>query len=207
MTGGSWGAKGGYRRPQRLGGEAVGRGRAESRGIGPIWSWGGHCQVGRSLLWAFRGAALVVRMALMDLHGRDWPSSKSKSYDGAWASEFGRASRCGLRFKIPIPVGDGMCLGGTRSPRQVFEPRQTAKKWMRVAGVADETAGPKLAIGTAHPCQAPGQFAFSPDWTLVYRDHPARRRTSSSGPARYYEPIRLCSAVDKNQFHMQWAIR
>ena len=29
-----------------------------------------------------------------------------------------------------------------------------------VAGVADETAGPKLAIGIVHPCQAPGQFAF-----------------------------------------------
>lgn len=45
-----------------------------------------------------------------------------------------------VRAAVKIPVGDCMCWAGTRSPRQVFEPRQTAKKWMLVAGVADETA-------------------------------------------------------------------
>lgn len=89
-----------------------------------------------------------------------------------------------------------------RSPRQVFEPRQTAKKWRVVAGVADETVGPELAIRIVHPCQVPWSIRCSPDWIPAYRDPPAPNRSSSSGRARHYEPIRLCSAFDHGQFHM-----
>lgn len=99
---------------------------------------------------------MVIRMALMDLRGRDWPSSKKRAVSER-GLEFGRASWCGLRSKFQSRMA---CVWGGRSPRQVFEPRQTAKKWRVVAGVADETAGPKLAIGIVHPCQVPGQFAF-----------------------------------------------
>lgn len=125
------------------------------------------------------------------------------------------------RAAVKIPVGDCMCLAGARGrPRQASKSLSLGKRlksgcWW--PGSLIETAqdgrpkpvgaGRAWHIGTVHPCQAPGQFASSPDWIPVYRDPPAPERPSSSGPARYYEPIRLCSARDKNQFHNVWAIR
>lgn len=98
----------------------------------------------------------------MDLQRRDWASSKSRAISER-GHEVGRASWCGRRTCGQNSSRGSHVFGAGGHPGKSLSLGKRLKSGWGGAGWPGSLMrrpAQKLAIGTVHPCQGPGQFAF-----------------------------------------------